>query len=115
LCLGKVAASDQAVFMSTCLQGVKFDRARVRGYFNDCTLSAASLQFADFSQSEFSGNDSHNRFAGAQLVRTKFRHASIVSARFDKAIIEGADFLGAQLHPRTAAHLRKRNAMNVEA
>jgi uncharacterized protein YjbI with pentapeptide repeats len=115
LCPGKVAASDQAVFMSTCLHGVKFDRARVRGYFNDCSLSAASLVSADFSQSEFSGNDSYNRFAGAQLVKTKFRLASIVSARFDKATIESADFLGARLHPRIAAHLQERDAMNVEA
>ncbi|WP_456717226.1 MULTISPECIES: pentapeptide repeat-containing protein [unclassified Bradyrhizobium] len=115
LCPAKVAASDQAVFMSTCLHGTKFDGARVRGYFNDCSLSGASLCFADFSQSEFSGNEADNRFAGARLVETKFRYATITSARFDKAIVEGADFLGARLHPRIAAYLRDRDARNVEA
>lgn len=114
LCPGKVAASDQAVFMSACIHGANFDRARVRGYFNDCSLSGASLCFADFSQSDFSGNESDNRFAGARLVETKFQYATIRSARFDKAIVEGADFLGAQLHPRIAAHLRDREAKNVE-
>jgi hypothetical protein len=33
----------------------------------------------------------------------------------DKATIESADFLGARLHPRIAARLQKRTAMNVEA
>jgi len=111
---GKIAASDRAVFMSTCLQEANLDRARVRGYFNDCSLSGASLVSADFSQSEFSGIESYNRFAGARLIGTKFHNASVGSARLDRAIIDGADFLGAQLHPRIVAHLRGRDAMNVE-
>lgn len=115
LCPGQVAASDRAVFMSTCLQSVKFDRARIRGYFHGCSLSGAALYFSDFSQSEFLGNDDDNRFAGAMLVETKFHHATIKSAKFDKAIIRRADFLGARLHSRIGAHLLGRDAVNVGA
>lgn len=110
---GEVAASEQAVFMSTCLSGVSFDRARVRGYFHDCSLTDASLAFADFSQSNFAGNEDFNRFARATLIRTKVHYASIASARFDRAIIRGADFLGAELHPRISALLRARDAIHV--
>lgn len=110
---GPINAAETAVFMSTCLRGADFDHARVRGYFHDCSLSGASFAFADFSQSDFSGNDDDNRFAGAMLVETKFHHASVMSARFEKSIIRGADFLGARLHPRIAAHLLERDALNV--
>lgn len=111
---GKVRPSEQAVFMSASLSGVIFDQARVRGYFNDCSLTGASLALADFSQSEFAGNESFNRFAKARLIRTKFHLTTISSAMFSNAVIEIADFLGSQLHPRIAAHLLERDAINVQ-
>jgi uncharacterized protein YjbI with pentapeptide repeats len=111
----KVAASEMAVFMSTCLAGANFDQARVRGYFHDCSLNDASLVLADFSQSEFAGTEESNRFRGARLIRTNLQFASIDSARLDKALIREADFLGARLHPRIAAHLLGRDARNVGA
>ena len=110
---GRPEPSEAAVIMSTCLSGAIFDRARVRGYFHDCLLSDTSLVDADFSQSDFAGNDDHNLFARAKLIRTKFHHASIGSAKFDKAIVEEADFLGAQLSPGILAHLQGRDAVHV--
>lgn len=68
-----------------------------------------------FHSLNFIGNDDDNRFAGAMLVETKFHHATIMSAKFDKAIIRRADFLGARLHPRIGAHLLGRDAVNVGA
>jgi uncharacterized protein YjbI with pentapeptide repeats len=110
---GTVLPSDQAVFMGARLSGVIFDEARVRGYFNGCSLTGASMQLADFSQSKFAGNESLNRFAQARLIGTKFHFATITSALFNNAVVEGADFLGADLHPRIAAHLLERNSINV--
>jgi uncharacterized protein YjbI with pentapeptide repeats len=112
---GKVRPLEQAVFIGASLSGVIFYQARVRGYFNDCSLTGASMAFADFSQSEFAGNESFNRFAYARLLRTKFHFATISSAKFNNAVIEGADFLGSELHPRIAAHLLERDAKNVVA
>jgi uncharacterized protein YjbI with pentapeptide repeats len=108
-----VHPSEHAVFIGARLTGVCFDQARVRGYFNDCSLVGASLAFADFSQSQFAGKDGVNRFAHAKLLQTKFHFASISSALFNRAVIQDADFFGAELHPRIATLLRKGSAMNV--
>lgn len=111
---GSVYAEETAVFMHTYLAQTKFDRARVRGYFSDCSLCEASLVDADFSQSDFAGSYSDNSFAGAKLVRTKFHYASIASARFKRSVIEGADFLSAELKPQIAQLLSERHALNVQ-
>lgn len=115
LCIGTVRPCERAVFMSATLSGVIFDHARVRGYFNDCSLAGASLELADLSQSELAGSESFNRFACAKLIRTKFRFATISSAMFNNAVIEAVDFLGSELHPRIAAHLAGRDVINLQA
>jgi uncharacterized protein YjbI with pentapeptide repeats len=115
LSAGTVRPSEQAVFISARLSGAIFYQARVRGYFNDCSLTGASLVVADFSQSEFDGIEGSNRFANARLLRTKFHFAKISSAKFDNAVIERADFRGSELHPHIAAHLLRRDAINVGA
>lgn len=119
---GEVAAPDPSKaglsggwFAATLLRGVNFNGARVRADFFDCSLSRASLCDADFSCSNFHGYSlgPQNHFNRAKLVRTKFHHARVSAALFGDAIIEGADFLGADLQYRIAEHLRQRQALNV--
>lgn len=104
---------ERAVFMNTSLSNAVFDRARIRGYFYDCSLAAASFEMTDLSQSEFAGPCGANRFAMARLIETSFRHAQIATAVFKRAVIIRADFLGANLAPSIAHHLRERDVIHV--
>lgn len=107
---------EQAVLMGASLSGIVFDHARVRGYFNDCSLAGASLEVVDFSRSEFAGSESFNRFACARLIRTKFQFATISSAIFNNAaVIKAVDFLGSKLHPGIVANLAGRDVINLQA
>lgn len=111
---GQVAAEEQSIFMSTFLSGSMFDHARIRGFFHDCSFTSSSLVLADFSQSQFDGNAAtSNSFAGAKLIGTKFVLCHIASARFNRATMENADFLGSEIEPRIASCLAKRSAINV--
>lgn len=85
-----------------------------RGYFNDCSLAGASLEVADYSQSEFAGSESFNRFACARLIRTKFQFATISSAIFNNAaVIKAVDFLGSKLHPDIVANLAGQDVIKL--
>lgn len=110
---GQALPLEQAVFMNTLLSEAVFDRARVRGFFYDCSLSAASFVTADLSRSEFSGPPGGNRFGRARLIETSFRDTQVSSAVFKRADIARADFIGAILAPEIAHHLRSRDAINV--
>ena len=111
---GPVAAEQQSVFMSTFLSGSMFDHARVRGYFHDCSFTSSSLVSADFSQSQFGGDYSmSNSFREAKLIGTKFVLCRIASARFNQATMENVDFLGSEVEPRIADHLRSRSVLNL--
>lgn len=104
---------EPAVFMNTLLSNAVFDRARIRGYFYDCSLAAASFEMTDLSQSHFAGPFGANRFAMARLIETSFRHTRIDGAVFRRAVIIRADFLGANLAPHIAHHLRERDVIHV--
>lgn len=109
------AQQEHAVFMNTSLSEAVFDRARIRGYFYDCSLAAASFVTADLSQSQFAGPSGANRFAKARLIETSFRHTQIGMAVFQRAVIIKADFLGAKLAPHIAHHLRAREVIHVSS
>lgn len=101
-----IPAAEQGVFMSTFLSGSLLDHARVRGFFHDCSFTGSSLAMADFSLSQFAGDDAtSNYFGRAKLIATKFEYCRIDSARFDRAMIENADFLGSEIAPRIANFL----------
>ncbi len=110
---GPVQPSEHAVFMNASLAEAVFDHGRIRGYFYDCSLTAASLVVTDLSQSQFAGPSGANRFGRARLIETSFRYAQISTAVFEGAVIARTDFLGAILAPQIAHHLRARDAINV--
>jgi uncharacterized protein YjbI with pentapeptide repeats len=98
-----------AVFMNTSLSGAVLDGARVRGFFYDCSLTAASLDGTDLSRSRFVGPAGGNRFGGARLIDTSFRHAEISTVGFKRAVIERPDFLHAVIAPEVVRQLLGRN------
>jgi uncharacterized protein YjbI with pentapeptide repeats len=102
-----------AVLMTAMLSKAIFDRGRIRGYFYDCSLTAASLVATDLSQSQFAGSSGANRFGMAKLIETRFRYTQIAEAAFKKAVISRADFLGARLDPQIARDLKVRDTINV--
>lgn len=109
-----ISADEQAVFMSTFLSGSVFDHARVRGFFHDCSFTSSSLAMADFSLSQFAGDDAtSNYFGRAKLIGTKFWYCRIDSARFDRATIENTDFLGSEIAPRMVNRLGALPVHNV--
>jgi uncharacterized protein YjbI with pentapeptide repeats len=113
LVVGQAHPREHAVFMNTSLSEAVFDRARIRGYFYDCSLAAASLAVTDLSQSQFAGPSGANRFGMARLIETSFRHTQISTAVFKRAVMVRVDFLGAMLAPQIAQHLRARDAIHV--
>lgn len=104
---------DIAVLAGSCLSGVNFDRARIRGAFYDCSLTLSSLDRTDFSYSEFDGDLTLNLFGRAKLIGTKFNHCRIKSARFNRAIIRETEFYGADIDWRIKAHLATRDGVRL--
>jgi uncharacterized protein YjbI with pentapeptide repeats len=113
LIAGQVQPSEDAVFMNASLGEAVFNHGRIRGYFYDCSLTAASLVMTDLSQSQFAGPSGANRFGRARLIETSFRYTQISTAVFKKAVIAGADFFGATLAPLVARDLRSHNIIHV--
>jgi uncharacterized protein YjbI with pentapeptide repeats len=97
--------------MNTSLSEAVFDDARVRGFFYDCSLTAASLVGTDLSHSQFVGPRGGNRFGRARLIETRFHYTKISTAAFKRAVMEKADFLGAVLAPEIARHLTDRKIL----
>jgi uncharacterized protein YjbI with pentapeptide repeats len=94
--------SPRATFINTDLSFSDFSEARVMGYFSGTRFSSALLHNTDFSHSDLAGVQyvCENSFAGSNLARTKFHHASIEGTNFRFSKLTDPDFSFARIGTR---------------